>query len=55
VSLSLGALSNLCFKQIKLKGSEALKAMYLPGVVGGDLVGGLAWSEAGAGSDVVSM
>jgi isovaleryl-CoA dehydrogenase len=34
---------------------EAQKARYLPGLVSGQAVGALAMSEAGAGSDVVSM
>jgi isovaleryl-CoA dehydrogenase len=55
VSLSYGAHSNLCVNQIKLNGTEAQKAKYLPRLVSGDHVGALAMSEAGAGSDVVSM
>ena len=55
VSLSYGAHSNLCVNQIKLNGTEAQKEKYLPGLISGDHVGALAMSEAGAGSDVVSM
>ena len=55
VSLSYGAHSNLCVNQIKLNGSEEQKQKYLPGLISGDNVGALAMSEAGAGSDVVSM
>ena len=55
VSLSYGAHSNLCVNQIKLNGTAAQKARYLPGLVSGAHVGALAMSEAGAGSDVVSM
>jgi len=55
VSLSYGAHSNLCVNQIALNGSEAQKRKYLPGLVAGTQVGALAMSEAGAGSDVVSM
>ncbi|MDR9394590.1 isovaleryl-CoA dehydrogenase [Roseovarius sp. SYSU LYC5161] len=55
VALSYGAHSNLCVNQIKLNGSEAQKAAYLPKLVSGEHVGALAMSEAGAGSDVVSM
>ena len=55
VSLSYGAHSNLCVNQIKLNGSEAQKRKYLPGLISGAHVGALAMSEAGAGSDVVSM
>jgi len=55
VSLSYGAHSNLCVNQIKLNGTEAQKSKYLPKLVSGEHVGALAMSEAGAGSDVVSM
>lgn len=55
VSLSYGAHSNLCVNQIKLNGSEEQKRKYLPKLVSGEHVGALAMSEAGAGSDVVSM
>ncbi|MFS4582699.1 isovaleryl-CoA dehydrogenase [Phaeobacter sp. C3_T13_0] len=55
VSLSYGAHSNLCVNQIKLNGNADQKARYLPRLVSGEHVGALAMSEAGAGSDVVSM
>ncbi len=55
VSLSYGAHSNLCVNQIALNGTPAQKARYLPGLITGTQVGALAMSEAGAGSDVVSM
>ena len=55
VSLSYGAHSNLCVNQIKLNGTHEQKKQYLPGLISGDHVGALAMSEAGAGSDVVSM
>ena len=55
VSLSYGAHSNLCVNQIKLNGTEEQKQKFLPGLVSGQHVGALAMSEAGAGSDVVSM
>ena len=55
VSLSYGAHSNLCVNQIKLNGTAEQKARYLPRLISGDHVGALAMSEAGAGSDVVSM
>ncbi len=55
VSLSYGAHSNLCVNQIKLNGTEDQKHKYLPGLISGEHVGALAMSEAGAGSDVVSM
>ncbi|MEL7100195.1 MAG: isovaleryl-CoA dehydrogenase [Pseudomonadota bacterium] len=55
VSLSYGAHSNLCVNQIKLNGSPEQKSKYLPDLISGAKVGALAMSEAGAGSDVVSM
>ena len=55
VSLSYGAHSNLCVNQIKLNGTQEQKEKYLPGLISGAHVGALAMSEAGAGSDVVSM
>ena len=55
VSLSYGAHSNLCVNQIKLNGNPEQKAKYLPRLISGEHVGALAMSEAGSGSDVVSM
>jgi isovaleryl-CoA dehydrogenase len=55
VGLSYGAHSNLCVNQISRWGNVEQKAKYLPGLISGDHVGSLAMSEAGAGSDVVSM
>jgi isovaleryl-CoA dehydrogenase len=55
VGLSYGAHSNLCVNQIRRWASPEQKAKYLPKLVSGEHVGSLAMSEAGAGSDVVSM
>ncbi len=55
VGLSYGAHSNLCVNQITRWGNDEQKAKYLPKLVSGEHVGSLAMSEAGAGSDVVSM
>jgi isovaleryl-CoA dehydrogenase len=55
VGLSYGAHSNLCVNQIRRWGNPDQKAKYLPRLVSGEHVGSLAMSEAGAGSDVVSM
>ena len=55
VSLSYGAHSNLCVNQIALNGNDEQRAKYLPELITGQRVGALAMSEAGAGSDVVSM
>jgi isovaleryl-CoA dehydrogenase len=55
VGLSYGAHSNLCVNQINLNGTEAQKHKYLPKLIDGTNIGALAMSEAGSGSDVVSM
>ncbi len=55
VGLSYGAHSNLCVNQIRRNGTEEQKRRYLPKLISGEHVGGLAMSEPGAGSDVVSM
>ena len=55
VGLSYGAHSNLCVNQIRRNGSEEQKRRYLSKLISGEHVGALAMSEAGAGSDVVSM
>src|SRR5579862_4373743 len=55
VGLSYGAHSNLCINQIRRWGSDEQKRRYLPKLISGEHVGALAMSEAGAGSDVISM
>ncbi len=55
VGLSYGAHSNLCVNQIHRNGSEAQKEKYLPKLLSGEYVGALAMSEAGSGSDVMSL
>jgi isovaleryl-CoA dehydrogenase len=55
VGLSYGAHSNLCVNQIRRNGTDAQKRRYLPKLISGEHVGALAMSEAGSGSDVVSM
>ncbi len=55
IGLSYGAHSNLCVNQIRRWGNADQKAKYLPKLISGEHVGSLAMSEAGAGSDVVSM
>ncbi|HEX7856611.1 MAG TPA: isovaleryl-CoA dehydrogenase [Sphingobium sp.] len=55
VGLSYGAHSNLCINQIRRWASPEQKARTLPKLISGQHVGALAMSEAGAGSDVVSM
>lgn len=55
IGLSYGAHSNLCVNQIRRWGNDVQKRKYLPKLISGEHVGSLAMSEAGAGSDVVSM
>jgi isovaleryl-CoA dehydrogenase len=55
IGLSYGAHSNLCVNQIRRWGNPDQKAKFLPKLISGEHVGSLAMSEAGAGSDVVSM
>lgn len=55
VGLSYGAHSNLCVNQLVRNANTAQKDKYLPTLISGDHVGALAMSEAGSGSDVVSM
>jgi isovaleryl-CoA dehydrogenase len=62
VALSYGAHSNLCVNQISRHGTKQQKQTYLPKLISGDCnlclmidIGALAMSEAGSGSDVVSM
>ncbi|GGO99818.1 acyl-CoA dehydrogenase family protein [Stakelama pacifica] len=55
IGLSYGAHSNLCVNQIRRWATLEQKARYLPKLISGEHVGSLAMSEAGAGSDVVSM
>ncbi|MGH6828860.1 MAG: acyl-CoA dehydrogenase family protein, partial [Rhizomicrobium sp.] len=55
VGLSYGAHSNLCVNQIRRWANPEQKRRYLPKLISGEHVGALAMSEAGSGSDVVSM
>jgi isovaleryl-CoA dehydrogenase len=55
VGLSYGAHSNLCVNQIRRWGNPEQKRRYLPKLISGEHVGSLAMSEAGSGSDVISM
>ncbi len=55
IGLSYGAHSNLCVNQLRRNGSEEQKRQYLPKLITGEWLGGLAMSEPEAGSDVVSM
>ncbi len=53
VGLSYGANSNLCMDNLYKNATDAQRQKYLPGLCKGELVGALAMSESGAGSDVV--
>ncbi|MHB1198251.1 MAG: isovaleryl-CoA dehydrogenase [Polaromonas sp.] len=55
VGLSYGAHSNLCVNQIRRNGTPEQRQKYLPKLISGEHVGALAMSEAGSGSDVLSM
>lgn len=55
IGLSYGAHSNLCVNQIRRWGTDEQKRKYLPKLISGEHVGSLAMSEAGSGSDVMSM
>ena len=55
IGLSYAAHSQLCVNQLMLNGSTEQKAKYLPPLISGEHIGGLAMSEHSAGSDVVSM
>jgi len=55
IGLSYGAHSNLCINQIRRWGTPEQKRKFLPKLISGEHVGSLAMSEAGSGSDVVSM
>src|SRR5580692_4730605 len=55
VGLSYGAHSNLCINQLRRWGTPGQKRRYLPKLISGEHMGALAMSEAGAGSDVMSM
>ncbi|MGY4882287.1 UNVERIFIED_CONTAM: isovaleryl-CoA dehydrogenase [Xanthomonas citri pv. eucalyptorum] len=55
IGLSYGAHSNLCLNQLRKNASHEQKQCYLPKLCSGEHVGALAMSEAGSGSDVVSM
>ena len=55
IGLSYGAHSNLCVNQIRRWGTAEQKTKHLPKLISGEHIGALAMSEAGAGSDVMSM
>ena len=54
-TLSYLAHAVLCAHNLACNGSEEQKRKYLPGLVTSDTIGGLAMTEPGAGSDVLSL
>jgi alkylation response protein AidB-like acyl-CoA dehydrogenase len=55
IALSVAAHNGLCSSHIAMFGSEAQKRQYLPRLVGGEVLGAWALTEAGAGSDAAGM
>jgi long-chain-acyl-CoA dehydrogenase len=55
VGLSYGAHSNLCINQIHRNGTAEQKAKYLPKMATGELVGAIAMTEPGTGSDLQAV
>ena len=55
IALSYGASAYLCVNRINDCGTHEQKQKYLPKLCSGEYIGALAMSEAGSGSDVVSM
>lgn len=53
ITLSWGAHDNLCVNNIYRNGTEEQRQKYLPGLTNGSLVGALALTEPGAGSDAL--
>ena len=54
-AISFGAQANLAVLPIALFGTDDQKARYLPGLVSGERVGAYSLSEAGSGSDALSI
>ncbi|CAN6605348.1 hypothetical protein TRVA0_002S05512 [Trichomonascus vanleenenianus] len=55
IALSYAAHSQLCVNQLTLHSTPEQGEKFLPDLISGQKIGALAMSEAGAGSDVVSM
>lgn len=55
IGLSYAAHSQLCVNQLALHANKDQAKKYLPDLISGNKIGALAMSEAGAGTDVVSM
>jgi alkylation response protein AidB-like acyl-CoA dehydrogenase len=55
IALSVAAHNGLCSSHIAMFGTDAQKAMFLPRLVRGDVLGAWGLTEAGAGSDAAGM
>ena len=55
LALSYGAHSNLCAHNLSRNGNDDQRGRYLPGLCSGDLIGCMALTEPGAGSDAVGI
>ncbi len=55
LGLSMAMHSDIVARYIQTYGSDHLKAKYLPPMISGELIGALAMSEPGAGSDVKNI
>lgn len=55
IGLSYTAHANLCAHHLYRFANEALRKQYLPKLITGEWVGGIAMSERNAGSDIMSM
>ncbi len=55
LALSVGAHSNLFADNVARNGTDAQREAFLPSAVAGDVIGALALTEPGAGSDAVSL
>ena len=55
LGLSYGAHSELCVNHLSRYGTESQKKRYLPQLIDGTHMGGLAMTEPNAGSDIMSM
>ena len=55
LALSYIAHSNLCTHNLYMHGSEYVREKYLPGLCSGELIGAMALTEPGAGSDAVGI
>lgn len=55
IALSMGAHVNLCMHNILRNGSSFLRKTYVPALASGKMIGGMALTEPGSGSDAMSI